>query len=74
MENQIERLRNKYTRFKSGKESVLAVRDVAILVLDEAKKRDKTTILDEVQDMLIDLEFAIEENKCNGHRKHSTCC
>lgn len=74
MENQIERLRNKYTRFKSGKEPVLAVREVAILVLDEAKKRDKTAILEEVQDMLIDLEFAIEENKCNCHRNHSTCC
>ena len=74
MENQIERLRNKYTRFKNGKESVLAVRDSAILVLGEAKKRDKPAILEEVQDMLIDLEFAIEENKCNCPRKHANCC
>ena len=74
MENQVERLRRKYARFKSGEESVLSVRDAAIVVLDEAQKRDKPAILEEVQDMLMDLEFAIEENKCNCHRKHSNCC
>jgi len=73
MENKIESLRRKYADFKRGEESVLAVRDEAQLVLEEARRKGNPEVLEEVEDMLIDLEFSIEENKCKCHRKGSIC-
>ncbi len=73
MRDKIESLRRKYEDFKRGKESVLAVRDEAQLVLEEARKRGNPKIVEEIEDMVIDLEFSIEENKCKCHRKTSIC-
>jgi len=73
MEDKIESLRRKYEGFKRGEESVLAVRDEAQLVLEEARKRGDPEIIEEVENMLIDLEFSIEENRCKCHRKSSIC-
>ena len=73
MEDKIESLRKKYEGFKRGEESVLAVRDEAQLLLEEARKKGDHDITEEIEDMLIDLEFSIEENRCKCHRKDSIC-
>jgi len=73
MKDKIENLRTKYEGFKRGKESALAVRDEAQSVLEEAVKRGNPKIVVEVEDMIIDLEFSVEENKCKCHRKSPIC-
>lgn len=73
MENKVAHLRKKYQAFKKGKESALAVRDAAQLVLEEAMKRGDSEISEEIEDMIIDLLFSINENKCNCNRKGSVC-
>ena len=74
MEDKIESLRRKYESFKRGEESVLTVRDEARLMLEKARKKGaRAEILEEVENMLIDLEFSIEENRCKCHRKSSIC-
>lgn len=73
MESKIESLRRKYKDFRRGKEDVLAVRHEAMLVLEEARRNGYSEVTDEVEDMLIDLEFSIEENKCKCHRKNPNC-
>ena len=52
---------------------MLAVGDEARLVLEEAKRSGNHEVLEEVEDMLVDLEFSIEENRCKCHRKCSSC-
>ena len=73
MQDAIERLRRRYAAFKQGETSVLTVKDEAQLMLDAAKKSGNQAILEEVEDILIDLEFSIEENKCKCHRKTPRC-
>ena len=69
MRDRLVKLREKYERFRRGEEDVLAVKDEARLLLKEAQKKGKTEILEEVEDMLVDLEFSAEENKCKCHQK-----
>ena len=71
MEDKIQSLRRKYEGFKRGEEDVFAVRDEARSVLDDARKKGKRGVLEEVEDMLIDLEFSIEENRCKCRCKCS---
>ncbi len=73
MEDKVAHLRKKYQAFKRGEESVFTVRDVAQLVLEEAMKRGDSEITEEIEDMIIDLLFSINENKCNCNRKCSVC-
>ena len=73
MEDKIQNLRRKYESFKEGKEDVLTVRDEARSILEEAKKTGNSEILEEVGDMLMELEFSIEEDKCKCHRKRPSC-
>lgn len=73
MENKVERLRRKYRGFKKGAEDVLAVRNEVLLVLKETIEKENREAMEEVEDMLIDLKFSIEENKCKCHRKCSSC-
>ena len=73
MEDKVAHLRKKYRAFKRGKESVSTVRDAAQLVLEEAMERGDSEITEEIEDMIIDLLFSINENKCNCNRKCSVC-
>jgi hypothetical protein len=68
MEETIAHLRLKYESFKRNEESALAVRTEAYLVLGEAQQKGKNSIVDEVEDMLLDLESYLEENRCNCNR------
>jgi len=43
------------------------------LVLEEARRKGDREAMEEVEDMLLDLEFAIEENRCKFHKKCSSC-
>jgi len=73
MEDNVRNLRRKYESFEKGKEDALTVRDEAKLVLDEAKRTGDSEILEEVGDMLVELEFSIEDNTCKCHRKSFSC-
>ena len=74
MEDRVERLRRMYEGFERGEEDALKVRDEARLVLEEARKKCDREVMDEVSDMLVDLEFSIEENRCKCHQKRSCVC
>lgn len=73
MEDKIQNLRRKYECFKKGKEGKLVVRDEALLVLEEAKRTGNSEILEEVGDMLMELQFSLEDDKCKCHRKSPSC-
>jgi len=73
VEDEIQNLRTKYESFKKGKESALTVRDEARLILEDAKQTNNSEVLEEVGDMLMELEFSIEEDKCKCHRKRLRC-
>lgn len=64
MKDTIEILRRKYEGFKKGKEDVLAVRDQVRSAWEEARKEENNEVVDELEDMLMDLEVSIQENKC----------
>jgi len=69
MKNRVESLRRKYESFRKGKEDPLAVRSEAMILLKEARNNGDHKTMDEVEDMLIDIQFSIEENKCKCHQK-----
>ena len=73
MEYSIENLRDDFKDFMAGKKSNLAVKDNALILLEDAKNRGDDDLVGEIEDMLVDLEFSIEENKCNCH-EGSSCC
>lgn len=73
MKDKVESLRKKFGSFRKGEEDPLAVRLETMILLEEAKENGDPETLNEIEDMLMDLQFAIEENKCNCHRKRSRC-
>jgi hypothetical protein len=73
MEESIEKLREDYESFKKGEKSNLSVKTSALSLLDVARRNGDTKTMDEIEDMLMDLEFSIEENKCNCHKGNSCC-
>ena len=73
MEDNVQNLRRKYESFKRGKLDVLEVRDEALLILEEARRKGDPEILEEVKDILLNLKFSIEENTCKCHGKCSSC-
>ena len=64
MKNTIETIRRKYRSFKKGAEDALAVRDQVHLALEATRKEGNDGIAEELEDMLMDLEFSIQESKC----------
>lgn len=70
MENRVKILRRLYEGFGRGEVDPLVVRDEAVSVLEELGENEG---LEEIEDMLIDLEFSIEENRCKCHRICSGC-
>lgn len=61
MEAKMKRLRKKYKAFQKGHGDVLALRDEAKQLLEEVRITENTKFVEELEDMLIDLEFSIEE-------------
>lgn len=72
MEETIASLKRKYEACRKGEEDVLAVRDETQLLLAEARKGGDSKVVDELEDILIDLQFSIEENTCKCHHKCSS--
>lgn len=66
MRDRLEKFGEKYERFRR-EEDVLAVKDEAWLLLREAQMKGKIEILEEVEDMLVDLGFSVEESECKCH-------
>lgn len=73
MEKRVQKLRRKYEAFKKGQEDVLSVRHETKLLLEEAKNSGNKKIVEELEDILIDLEFSIEENICSCDKESSSC-
>ena len=71
MQESIRKLREDYQSFRKGEKSNLAVKTDALLLLDKAKTKGDTEVVEEITDMLMDLEFSISENKCNCHKGDS---
>ncbi len=61
MEAEVENIRKRYEAFRKGEEDVFSLIDRIILVLGEARKSGRTKIVEELEDMLIDLKFSVEE-------------
>ncbi|MEJ2272861.1 MAG: hypothetical protein P8X91_10435 [Candidatus Bathyarchaeota archaeon] len=60
-----------FENFKKGKENPYAIKQEALKILGEAKKTGQSNVVNEIEEMLIDIEFSIDENQCNCNR--STC-
>ena len=73
MKYSIVNLREDFKAFIKGEKSNLAVKSNALSLLEMAKNNGETDVVNEIEDMLIDLEFSIAENKCNCHRGDSCC-
>lgn len=65
-------LKLKYENFKKGNENPQAIKTEALRILEEAKKTGDNKIVDEIEDILMDIQFSINENRCNCNR--SSCC
>jgi hypothetical protein len=64
-------LKLKYENFKRGNENPYTMKTEALRVLEEAKKTGGSSMVDEIEDILMDIQFSINENKCNCNR--SSC-
>lgn len=69
----IKNLREDFKDFIKGEKSNLSVKSSAISLLELAKNNGETDVVNEIEDMLIDIEFSITENKCNCHKRDSCC-
>ena len=69
----IENLREDFKDFIKGEKSNLSIKSSAISLLELAKNNGETDVVNEIEDMLIDIEFSITENKCNCHKGNSCC-
>ena len=49
----------------------MSVKTDALLLLDKARIKGDTKMVEEITDMLMDLELSIAENKCNCHKGDS---
>ena len=71
MSVKISRLKLKFENFKKGNENPYAIRTEALKVLEDAKEKGDKNMINEIEDMLLDIELWINENKCNCNR--SSC-
>jgi hypothetical protein len=69
----IEKLREDFKSYRKGNKSALSVKADAFSLLDVAESKGDVEVADEIKDMLMDLEFSIDENQCNCHRGNSCC-
>ena len=73
MKEGIEKLREDFKNFRKGNTSALSVKTSALSLLEVAKSKGDIEVVGEIEDMLMDLEFSIDENQCNCHKGHSCC-
>ena len=73
MKEDLEKLREDYNSFRKGNKSVLDVKASALSLLEVAESLGDVEVAEEIKDMLVELEFSMEENKCNCHRG-APCC
>ena len=73
MKEAIEQLREDYDSYRKGAKSVLSVKESALSLLDIAQSKGDVKLVEEIKDMLLELEFSIDENKCNCNKGNSCC-
>ena len=65
MKDELESFRARYEKFlKSGGEDPLALKADAERLLAEARRKGDCIVVKELEDILVDLTFAVEEMKC----------
>lgn len=65
MREKLESFKARYEKFlKSGSEDPLALKADAERLLAEAKREGDCNVVKELEDILVDLTFAVEEMKC----------
>lgn len=65
MKDKLENFKVRYKNFlKSGGEDPLALKADAERLLAEAKREGDCKVIQELEDILVDLTFAVEEMKC----------
>jgi hypothetical protein len=69
MYSELVSLRENYVSVKSGGGDILAIRDQALSILKRLKDLDNPEILEELDDILLDLEFTLNNVKCNCHSR-----
>lgn len=68
MEDKFKSFKVRYQRFlKDGGEDPLALKADAERLLAEAKMEGDDNVVKELEDILVDLTFAVEEMKCQCH-------
>lgn len=75
MEDKFKSFKVRYHRFlKDGSEDPLALKADAERLLAEAKMEGDFNVVKELEDLLVDLTFAVEEMKCRCHMAGSCKC
>lgn len=75
MENAYRSLKAKYERFlKGGSGDPLTLKADAERLLAEAKAKGNHKLAQELEEILIDLAFSVEETKCNCHMSSKCRC
>lgn len=65
----IETLRREYERFKKNRGDVRAIRDKVYIAFEKATGK----VADELEDMLMNIDIYIADNKCACHEQRGTC-
>ncbi|MEM3618052.1 MAG: hypothetical protein QXK47_03130 [Candidatus Bathyarchaeia archaeon] len=68
MEDKLANFKAKYKRFlKNGSEDPLALKAEAERLLAEIRAKGDQNLAKELEEILIDLSFSVEETKCHCH-------
>lgn len=73
MNEKLSAILEDYEKFKKGEKSAFGMIDEVQIALEEARKKGDEKALAQLKDILMDLMFSIDENKCNCSRTCSSC-
>ena len=75
MENAYTNLKARYEKFlKNGSEDPLTLKADAERLLAEAKAKGNHNLVQELEEILIDLSFSVEETKCHCYISSKCRC
>ncbi|MEM0358131.1 MAG: hypothetical protein QXL77_07170 [Candidatus Bathyarchaeia archaeon] len=75
MENKIASFKSKYERFlKNGGEDPLALKAEAERLLAEVKTSGNKSLVEELEEILMELTLSVEETKCHCHMSRCRKC
>lgn len=75
MEEKLASFKERYKQFlENGSEDPMALKAEAERLLAEAKARGDQSSAEELEEILIDLTFSVEETKCRCHMANRCRC